>query len=315
MEMMKIAPWEVVDESTILGVKHPQTGEVYYAYVMGSLGEVVGFNLYDEENIAYWRHTFEQIQEHPESFNADFVLFQKFLQVAAVSKSKLNQEAKSLHTAAGTKVPRGKKGYTEAISYRPGYAPSLANEEDMELLSALIPGLINLIDDIDFGSDVDMLTETDEAFISTFENGDWTPIADFLPKPKAAIELAADVPLNPNFWQDLKALPNTDEDFAIRAGLTPAAVLNEEGESVFLACIVALGLDSKLILGFGQVFAPEWKDSAALELKDTIERTGHLPAAFVTGQSHYQTLIKSCASALGIPFRIDEAAARAELVS
>jgi hypothetical protein len=307
LELIELKPWELVHESVLLGVRHPATDEIYYAYFMGELGEVVGFNLYDATNVAYWRHTLERLQQDEDSFSPSSMLSHTFLQLTAGKKSGLPKEVIALHEAAGITVPRGKAGYLEPVDYRAGYAPALPADEPLQLASDVIPGFIYTLKTIDQGIHVEaeQLAEQGIGLVaSKNEHNRWELMSRPLPAPKEPDMLSVDIP-GAAIWDPLRSLPRSGDAYAFHAELLPAPFLDETRRGVYPIMFLCVSLQQRMILQVSQVPAPDWRCSAADALVAMLKSIGQLPKRIVIADRTLQSLLDACGAAVSTPVSID----------
>lgn len=307
-ELIELKPWKLVHESVLLGVCLPRTGEVYYAYFMGELGEVIGFNLYDATNVGYWRRTLEELLRDEDCFPPSLMLSHTFLQLTASKKTGLSKEVLALHESGGIAAPRGKAVYLEPAYYKAGYAAAFPSEELLQLAIEIIPGFIYTLKSIEQGLHVqaEELAEKGIGFVSfRNEHKRWELKTEPLPAPKKPDLYAADIPAV-DIWDTLKTLPRTQDVYALHAELLPAAFLDEMGHAVYPIMLLCYSLQKGIILQVSQVPAPKWQSSAADALVALLKSIGQLPKRFVIADSTLQSLLETCGTAVSTPLIINK---------
>ncbi len=300
----KLQPWTLIDETVILGVQHPVTGAIWYAYFMGEAGETVGFNIYPETEIGNWLKISEMLHSNSaESPHMDMLL-QTFYQLATEIKTKAAPELVQLHKAAGIVVERRSRGYLDAVSYRTGYTPTLVTATDMEVLHTLLPGFQYLLEEVASGEQsgraLSVLTHTGHAIVAIpKEGGSWETEVQPIPaaQPRNIYATAQNGDL---IWESLRPVPRTEEAYLIYAGVLPIPFTNADGEGAFVIMIMLFAAESGEILGTEQVPINEWKESAAPALAGLMRKTGKLPAAILAGETDFLPLVQSMGKALDI---------------
>jgi hypothetical protein len=280
---------------------------------MGELGEVVGFNLYNATNVAYWRHALQLLQEQEEAFSPAVMLSHSFLQFTAGKKSAVPKEIVALHEAAGIVVPRGKPGYAEPVRYEAGYAPVIPSEHDLQLAGELIPGFIFLLKSMERGirGDATEMAEQGMGLIALKnEHGHWELETRPLPPPQEPDIYAADIP-DAAIWDALKTLPRVDDNYAFHAELLPAPFLDDTGRATYPVMLLCVSQKKDIILQFAQVPAPQWKAFAAGELANLLVRIGKLPKAFAIAEGPLKPILNACGAAISVPVLINEQAGAA----
>ncbi len=113
------APWEWMNETEIFGVQNPETGELGFVSVMGSLGEHLAVAVYlGEEGLAgFWEMQFAGPYLTP-----DLVLNTPQLQASFEDRNTLHQKDRDVIKQLGLKY-RGKQAWPQFQSYAPGVVP------------------------------------------------------------------------------------------------------------------------------------------------------------------------------------------------
>lgn len=119
-KVRKMSPWSFMDEDVVFGVKNPETGEVGYCGVLGGLGEVFAFVVY--EGGAGLKGIVRLIQEEggvpPELiFETQHVLMASF-----ENREDLDKKDLQIIRELGLKF-RGKNCWPMFRHYKPGYLP------------------------------------------------------------------------------------------------------------------------------------------------------------------------------------------------
>ena len=307
MRLTALQPWTIVHESIILGVQHPQTREIYYAYFMGELGEIVGFNLYKGQHVAPWLEVRQDLRD----FSEEEMLSHTYYQLTASKKTGLPAEIKDLHVAAGITVPKGKAGYLEAVHYKGGYTVVMMDEAEMADVLPLIPGFIYLLENIAGGGlqDAEALDERHAGYVAEpDQEGTWHAVVKPLPPPEK-VNLFEINPPDLLKWAGIKMLPKAKEAFIIHTQLFPMPTRNDEGIGIFPLALICVGAVSELILGLRLLDVGTWRDGAAPALLEMFEGLKAQPIAFHVADEQALPLAEACARALSIHVEQDDHAA------
>ncbi len=115
-QVKDLKPWRWMEETDLIGIENPETGEIGFMSVMGSLGEHEAVALYLGAGGLY-----EFIDLHTDvSSTAERVLENRHLQAAFSERKYLEKEDRDLIKQLGLKF-RG--DWPMFRSYRPGYLP------------------------------------------------------------------------------------------------------------------------------------------------------------------------------------------------
>jgi hypothetical protein len=119
MRIKEMAPWEWMDETDIFGVQDPETGEIGFVSIMGTLGEHLAVAVYlgAEALYRFWR-----LQEVAESEFEEVFLGISQLQVSFEDRAELTQKDRDVIKELGLKF-RGRQAWPMFRSFRPGYWP------------------------------------------------------------------------------------------------------------------------------------------------------------------------------------------------
>ncbi len=126
------APWNYMRDSYMWAVEHPQTGETNYCIILGAIGEVFAFVMYEGEE--GWR-SFENLAElgagghELDGLNA--MISQQLLKVEFVPTDELKKADKAALRTLGLKSGRDGKNI-QIRKMSPGYAAWFLDEEDTE---------------------------------------------------------------------------------------------------------------------------------------------------------------------------------------
>jgi len=176
-ELYRLAPWKWMYEDQIIGLRHPQTGELAHISIMGHIGEHHSMALYLGESPL---HRFNLLQD--EESQADLsqedrtqlILESRQLQVsferrAALAKSELYEFKQQ-----GRKYRGG--NYPMLRSYHPGRSPAFINEAEAEWLIHAMTQAIEIAPTLEHDSVADLLEDDEgnlKAITREFRDGTW----------------------------------------------------------------------------------------------------------------------------------------------
>ena len=116
-QIKKLQPWRWMEETDLFGIEHPDTGELGFVSVMGSVGEYEAVALYLGAKGLY---EFVALLENES--NPALALSVPHVQVAFLDRRDLEKEDLSLIKQLGLKF-KGRGAWPKFRSYRAGYLP------------------------------------------------------------------------------------------------------------------------------------------------------------------------------------------------
>jgi hypothetical protein len=118
IRVKQLAPWQWMEETDLVGIESPETGEIGFISVMGSVGEYEAVALYLDAEGFYGFLDFVE----DETATADRLLETPHLQAAFSERKYLEKWDRDLIRQLGMKVARSQASPIFR-SYRPGYLP------------------------------------------------------------------------------------------------------------------------------------------------------------------------------------------------
>lgn len=127
------APWEWTPETDVFGVQNPESGQIGYGSIMGTLGEHLALAVYlgSEGLEGFWR------LEEGRGLEPSFVLEVPQLQASWEDREALSQEDREVIKALGLKF-RGRGVWPLFRSYVPGYFPWFVTPEEARFLTLVL---------------------------------------------------------------------------------------------------------------------------------------------------------------------------------
>lgn len=170
VKIKELAPWNWMDEDDIFGFKMPDTGNLGFVSVMGTLGEHYSIAVYQgiKGLGGFWR-----MQELGPKLTPEFVLQVPQLQASFEDREIITDEDRAVMKSLGLKF-RGRQAWPQFRTYRPGCLPWYLEGAEAEML---ICGLEQALDVAPrFKADPDILFPTDsdnDYLLRTSEKGVW----------------------------------------------------------------------------------------------------------------------------------------------
>lgn len=119
MRIKEIAPWQWMQEDEVFGVQNPETGELGFVSVMGTLGEHLALAVYLGSEGLYGFWAFRQIAN---SAPPEAMLGLLQIQASFEDREILNPKDRDIIKELGLKF-RGRQAWPMFRSYRPGFVP------------------------------------------------------------------------------------------------------------------------------------------------------------------------------------------------
>lgn len=216
----EMAPWKWMTEEAVFGVQNPETGEIGFVSVMGTLGEHYAIAVYlGREGLSgFWKVHNEQI-DYPEE-----LLHVPHLQASFENRSELTKQDRDEIKELGLRF-RGRHEWPMFRSYRPGYFPWYLEAEETQFLALVLEQLVEVAPRVR-GNRKLLYVEGYDAYLVrvakedeeglTWEDGrkEMPPVE---PKP---------IPLSMNLQalEHLKSLPQSDTRIEMDLFLFPARI-------------------------------------------------------------------------------------------
>lgn len=140
-KIKQIAPWNLMDEADVFGVKNPETGELGFVSVMGMEGIYFGITLYKGQKALYdfWDFLDTATYELPEQ-----ILEIPQLQVSFKNRDLLDEKDYALIKSLNLKF-RGKNAWPRFRSIQPGFVPWYINGDEARFLIYALEQLIHIV--------------------------------------------------------------------------------------------------------------------------------------------------------------------------
>ena len=140
----QIAPWDWMDDGQIFGVEEPETGEIGYCSVLGALGEVFAFAVYEgDEGLRNILGLLNRAEDREEA-DGDFTHSQKALLASFEDRRDLSPEDVKTIRSLGLTF-RGKKSWPQFRHYLPGYFPWFLDARQSTFLSIALEQALDFL--------------------------------------------------------------------------------------------------------------------------------------------------------------------------
>lgn len=156
-QILDLAPWQDLAEDEIFGVQNPETGQIGFVSIMGSLGEHLAIAVYLGEEALYDFWVVHEQQAPPER-----ILEVPHLQASFENRDYLTAKDRNIIKSLGLKY-RGRKAWPLFRSYRPGFVPWYLTKGEVSYLTHVLaqtrsvvqrlheaPDLLDPLDDITY---------------------------------------------------------------------------------------------------------------------------------------------------------------------
>lgn len=169
-QLKDLAPWEWMEEDDIFGIQLPETGDLGFISVMGTLGEHIAVAVYQGVKGlgGFW-----QMQSKGPKLTPEFVLQIPQLQASFEDRDLISKEDRDVMKKLGLKF-RGAKAWPQFRSYRPGCFPWLIEKDEAKTLICALEQVLQVAPR--FKENPNLLESTDAAhdyLVRVNNNGTW----------------------------------------------------------------------------------------------------------------------------------------------
>ncbi len=278
-QVKELAPWEWMEETGIFGVKNPETGQLGFVSVMGSLGEHYAVALYQGQEGLYgfWR-----MQNMGPDAVAEQILEIPQLQASFEDRDQTNPQDREVIKELGLKF-RGRQAWPLFRSYRPGYVPWYLEAEEARFLTLALEQLLDIAprfqqDDalLQAGGEIDYLVRVPK---TAGERVSWEDQVQQVPPPEPqSLQLPMDIDLLSRLKQIRPGKQKLEVDFF----LFPATIQEHKGERPFYPyMLMVVEASSGMVLGSDllkvETSLIDLWGSLPLEMVKQLARAGFVP--------------------------------------
>ena len=244
-ELRDLAPWEYMYEDNIFGVQFPETGNLGFVSVMGSLGEHFAIAVYMGKK---GLEGFLTMQRMGHKLAPDIVLQVPQLQAAFENREMITPEDRKIIKQLDLKF-RGKNAWPQFRSYRPGCFPWYLEKEEAQMLIHGLEQLMNVAPR--FKKDPAMLEPSEQdgkLLVRVQENGKWV---DGPQELKFPAEPPLQLRMNMDALHELKSMKKQNATVEVDIQMMEEAVRDKSFDRPYFPFMLMIAeKQSHMILGF-----------------------------------------------------------------
>jgi hypothetical protein len=255
IKVKNLAPWEWMEETDLFGVENPDTGELGFVSIMGSIGEYQAIALYLGPEGFY---DFVHLQENANL--AERLIEISHLQAAFSDREFLEKEDLDLIKELGLKF-RGADAWPKFRSYRPGYLPWHVTVGEARLLiyalARTLDFAMRIRDEANPIRPVGPVPKDGVLVLATKRDGEelvWEDQVRVIPRPSRK-------PLQPRFDHDLfeglKRIPQGGLEIETDLSLAPATIGGPNERPMVVYLLMVADKDSGFVLGMEAMTAED----------------------------------------------------------
>jgi len=232
----KLAPWGWMTEEAVFGVQHPETGDIGFVSVMGTMGEHYAIAVYlGREGLdGFWK-IHRGHMDYPEE-----LLHVPHLQASFEDRGELTPKDRDEIKALGLKF-RGRGEWPMFRSYRPGYFPWYLEPEETQFLALVLEQVMDVAPRVRGNRRLLYVGPEDEYLVRVAEEAEggrvWDDDVKEMPPVKPE---PIPIMMNAKVLEQLRGLPRSDTRIEVDLFLFPSG-LGERGErphSAFVLLVV-----------------------------------------------------------------------------
>lgn len=186
-KIKELSPWDWMEEDDIFGFRMPETEELGFVSVMGTLGEHYAIAIYQGMKglDGFWK-----MQELGPKLTPEFMLQVPQLQASFEDREEITSEDRAIMKTLGLKF-RGAQAWPQFRSYRPGCLPWYIEKAEAEMLICGLEQLLEIAPRFKDNPDILFPTDSDDDYLlRVSEKGFWEDSQiHFEPPPAKPIEL------------------------------------------------------------------------------------------------------------------------------
>ena len=307
-QVKDLKPWRWMEETDLIGIENPETGEIGFISVMGSLGEHEAIALYLGAEGLY-----EFIDLHTDvSSTAERVLENRHLQAAFSERKYLEKEDRDLIKQLGLKFHGD---WPMFRSYRPGYLPWFVTLNEarflIHALSQIIAVAKSVRDEAQPFHPTGRVEKDGYLMRVSRKEGSaliWEDQVWRIARPqRKAVKVVVDAVT----LERLKGLPQSQLELEVDLFLAPASIGKKRGQRpLAVYALMIADSDSGFILGTDVMTAqdslPEMHARTPNSLAQMLVQAEIRPQKLVVRSELLRTLLKPFAQALNIELRLQD---------
>lgn len=306
----RLAPWEWMHDSHVIGLRHPDTKEVLLGSILGRLRQVFALLVYRNEAGRRWILNTILNDGEPAGFEGEDTAFeQDAVKVEFVLKRELGKEDRAVLATAGF-APADKRGrrWPKFESIAPGAYPWHVTQAEAEMLLFALPRVAavakllrarpRMWDDHCDGQIGFVPDDFDPARTELRpELMQWEPMFP-PPEPTPAV-----VSLGEEALAQLNRLPQA-QGFHLELDVSYAPFpIRAEDRPRFPKLALAVDRASGAVLGFriGELKDQDGAEALAIALREGLKQVGHRPEKIGVQKPRVAAMLEQAAGALKVP--------------
>lgn len=265
-QLKDLAPWDWMEEDDIFGIQMPETGDLGFISVMGTLGEHLAIAVYQgiKGLSGFW-----QMHAKGPKLTPEFVLQIPQLQASFEDRDLISREDRQVMKELGLKY-RGAQAWPQFRSYRPGCLPWLLEKDEAKMLTLALEQVVQVAPR--FKEDPKILTPTDtghDYLVRVYDSGKWE---DRVQHIEFREDKTINLLMNEEALERLRALMPGELTLEIDLYMLDEPVQEKPKERPFFPFMLMLAdRDSGMILGIDML----------IPLPSLEEMWSHVPAIIV----------------------------------
>ncbi|MBK8901761.1 MAG: hypothetical protein IPM53_11295 [Anaerolineaceae bacterium] len=260
-QLLALAPWEELEEDEVFGVQNPETGQIGFVSIMGSLGEHLSIAVYLGEEALY---NFWLV--HEQAVSPERILEVPQLQASFEDRNELTRQDRNLIKSLGLKY-RGRQAWPMFRSYRPGFVPWYLTAEEARFLTLVLAQTRNVVERLD--ETPDLLDPPDDItylvrMANTGKDGAVTWRDQIIQVPPPVLP-GQDIFLSREMFEAVRDLKSSKMILEVDFFLTPMRVQEQKDERPYFAyMLLVVDHNSGFIFGSESMGAvPSFADMLA----------------------------------------------------
>jgi hypothetical protein len=168
-QVKKLAPWEWMEEDDIFGIQIPETKELGFLSVMGTLGEHYAIAVYQGVKGlgGFW-----QMHSQGPKLTPELVLQIPQLQASFEDREMITKEDRDVMKTLGLKY-RGANAWPQFRSYRPGCFPWFVEREEAKILIYALEQVLEMAPRFKENPNLFMPATDQDYLVRVNNNGTW----------------------------------------------------------------------------------------------------------------------------------------------
>ncbi|MBN1248492.1 MAG: hypothetical protein JXC32_12595 [Anaerolineae bacterium] len=216
-----LAPWTFMEETEIFGVENPETGDLGFASVMGTLGDHYAVAVYLGGR---GLHDFWQLESLGDSMRPEDVLMTPQLQASFEEPATLDEG--DLDIIARLQLDlQGQRRWPQFRSYQPGYFPGPVSAVEARFLTLVLQQLVEMAPRIKSDPDILVPEEADSYLVRVRKvKGEGRVWHDEIRPAPEHVPPTLAIGIDSNLMDTVRGLPQRDVQLEVDLFLLPFGV-------------------------------------------------------------------------------------------